>query len=847
MFTHLSHIPMPSLITQLVDGQSQLAQLNAEEQDRVRWELLDNLCGPVGQRLRPDGFKASDTSKRAQLNVWREELVKCSVEDAKAHLMQPRDPGMPRILFTITTCKRLQLFLRTMHSFIRHCLDCWRITEWIALDDGSTDEELSEMRTTFPFLRVLSKSALGFPKGHAVSLNQLWWGGAVNGGYDYVFQMEDDWQFIRPDLYITRCIQGNHDQVLINRAYGETVFCLDSVGGHWNADLGVWEHDHRNPEPRAKQIMEEQQHIPYEQRSHGSHTYWPGFSLRPGLIKVSSFKEYQPFQTDGNHFEYEFAKRWKGTTAYLPEISSWHIGRLTSERHDDVHTLNAYELNKVDQFKSGEAVQSVPTNTQSVSGQEVAAPAIEQGVAIPAPANSITGQITHRAMHQTFYKLGADRISLDEYEVHSSRTREKGITKLSLSFEVWVINLDRRQDRLKKFCDRNGWPLRGLEVGRLSATDGKEQVANHHWDRLASYGDFHHHRGMMACAMSHIRLWQHLVDHQSIEWMVVMEDDAVAAPNFREQMQQHVMRCLNDHHADTWHLVWLGHHPTPHSRLFGMDWGKDGISSTLRGQVESSMDLMPASTVVLERWDLRITCRNSMGGTHGYMIHKRGAEAMLNHIRTNGMRNGIDWEMWHCPHTYACSPPLVHAPSPAVHSLLPECSDTDIQITKMDAHVSVFDSRLIARGEVGVSLRERWHLNALVRMVNSDMPDPSIVHVPVSRWHAQHPAILSEWAANESWLWRAHDLVWFQLDDSRVDPNTVNVKVDHPQRDQPLLAALIKVAQTELEDDVDFLCLSNRSVLVVRSSELFDAESVNAYFCMGAQQLDREWVKAQAV
>jgi len=59
----------------------------------------------------------------------------------------PRRLDEPRIAVAITTSRRSLLFRRAMLSFRTLCLDCLsRVDEWFAVDDGSTPEELADMR-----------------------------------------------------------------------------------------------------------------------------------------------------------------------------------------------------------------------------------------------------------------------------------------------------------------------------------------------------------------------------------------------------------------------------------------------------------------------------------------------------------------------------------------------------------------------------------------------------------------------------------------------------------------------------------------------------------------------------
>ena len=51
-----------------------------------------------------------------------------------------------------------------------------------------------------------------------------------------------------------------------------------------------------------------------------------------------------------------------------------------------------------------------------------------------------------------------------------------------------------------------------------------------------------------------------------------------------------------------------------------------------------------------------------MGGTIGYVIHKRGAIKMFKHIREQGVYNAIDWVMFKSSSdTYYCYPHLVYS------------------------------------------------------------------------------------------------------------------------------------------------------------------------------------------
>ena len=84
----------------------------------------------------------------------------------------PRRPDEPRIAVAITTSRRPLLLRRAMLSFRTRCLDCLgRVDEWFAVDDGSSPEELAEMKAAVPGLTWISKP-IGV-RGHPSSLNAL--------------------------------------------------------------------------------------------------------------------------------------------------------------------------------------------------------------------------------------------------------------------------------------------------------------------------------------------------------------------------------------------------------------------------------------------------------------------------------------------------------------------------------------------------------------------------------------------------------------------------------------------------------------------------------------------------
>jgi len=118
------------------------------------------------------------------------------------------------------------------------------------------------------------------------------------------------------------------------------------------------------------------------------------------------------------------------------------------------------------------------------------------------------------------------------------------------SIPAFCITLERRQDRWRRFQDQSG--IDGLDLKRFLGVDGKT-IDVRKDDRialctkrniLANIRRSHEELdsvGGVGCALSHIALWQWMVDNNQ-ELCLVFEDDAVVPPNFVETAN----KCIND-------------------------------------------------------------------------------------------------------------------------------------------------------------------------------------------------------------------------------------------------------------------------------------------------------------
>jgi len=252
------------------------------------------------------------------------------------------------ITLTITTCKRLNLFIKTINSFIHCCQDKYLIHEWICVDDNSSNDDTETMKKLFPFIKFILKTPE--QRGHVHSMNII--KNLVKT--PYILHLEDDWQFFRVKNYITDALEIINDnplinQCLFNKNYSETSSDISSInGGIFNKTCkGTRYFIHEY----SKNKEEEEDFL--ERNPNGNRVnFWPHFSLRPSIIKKEVLDKIGDFNINSNHFEMDYAIRFNGcgyVSAFFESICCIHIGRLTSER-DDISKLNAYDLNEVSQF-----------------------------------------------------------------------------------------------------------------------------------------------------------------------------------------------------------------------------------------------------------------------------------------------------------------------------------------------------------------------------------------------------------------------------------------------------------------------------------------------------------------
>jgi GR25 family glycosyltransferase involved in LPS biosynthesis len=514
------------------------------------------------------------------------------------------------ITITTTTCKRFILFEQTINSFLNTCLDLEDyLYEWIIIDDNSSEEDRNKMKCLYPFLKFILKSPQ--QKGHAKSMNMIFPNEIKT---NYIFNLEDDWRFFRPDKYITKCFKVLEDdnrigQCLLNKEYAEDIQMGGIIGGGYRRytkdNMRYYIHEYL----AGPSLDKLSNYLSSIGLTHSS--YWPHFSFRAGLTKKEVFTRIGSFNEQAQHFEREYAYRYienRYITAFLSNICCTHTGRKTWERDDDTK-LNAYDLNTEKQF----GLEPKKVNNEIKLDQ-------------------ISSEINHLNIESKSPYLSDPLNSINNEFFQES----KNMKNIVLPIKIEVINLKRRTDRLEMFYTKNSKELPMFNV--FYGVDGMKLKPSHKIQKIFEYNDYNYRRGLVGCALSHILGWNDLLKDPNLIGKLFIEDDAELTDNFMAKFI-HTIAISPD--AD---IIFLGHHPY--------------------AAYEKASNLRRNITPTTERWSFERCKRESMGGTTAYYITQRGARNMFNWINSNSCRYGIDWNMFYTAdinNIYYCSPYLVFA------------------------------------------------------------------------------------------------------------------------------------------------------------------------------------------
>jgi GR25 family glycosyltransferase involved in LPS biosynthesis len=292
--------------------------------DATLFERVDELIcslSRTGHSMPPSAFE-----------VWNKLINKAQLTKYSP-IKNKKLTKSPKIILTMTTCKRFDLFQQTINSIMNTWTDIDMIDYWFCVDDNSSPEDRNQMKKKYNWIDYYMKGPK--EKGHRKSMNIIW--DKLNElRPTYWIHMEDDFRFhCRMDYIKTgiKYLEGNIKQVLFNRNYGEQIKDY-SISGHapFGATQEIVLHDHKSGSFNYPNCH-----------------YWTDYSFRPSIIKVDAILELGNYDSANQFFEKDYADRWYGAgyrSAFLNRITCEHIGKLTSDRAGD----NAYTMNDESQF-----------------------------------------------------------------------------------------------------------------------------------------------------------------------------------------------------------------------------------------------------------------------------------------------------------------------------------------------------------------------------------------------------------------------------------------------------------------------------------------------------------------
>jgi len=254
----------------------------------------------------------------------------------------------PRITLTITTCKRRELFERTIDSFLHCCQDRLTIDRWICIDDGSSPEDLTAMRERYPFFEYITKDPS--QRGHAHSMNRL----LQEVTTPYWLHLEDDWDFVAIGNFVGQALNvldSNPSliQTVLNRHYAETLNQRLVGGMRERTPDGFTYLRHVHLPSDSDEFRK----LLADNPGCSTAAYWPGYSLMPSLLRTDAVRAVGTYNPKANFFEMEFAERARDlgwNTAFLDTVTCVTTGPLRNDR-SPTRAPNAYALNGMDQFK----------------------------------------------------------------------------------------------------------------------------------------------------------------------------------------------------------------------------------------------------------------------------------------------------------------------------------------------------------------------------------------------------------------------------------------------------------------------------------------------------------------
>jgi len=236
-------------------------------------------------------------------------------------------------------------------------------------------------------------------------------------------------------------------------------------------------------------------------------------------------------------------------------------------------------------------------------------------------------------------RLTTDRNTKVVKNAYDLNNEEQFFEKKTSRNKIKIVNLERRGDRkeatIKKLIEAD---IKTDHYEFIKAVDGKELKPTSEVKHLFRDNDFGNRRGVIGCALSHYNLWCQLLNDPDNEYYVIMEDDFTLCKNFKQHFE--TLQTNNDFSKRD--LLFLGYSMFQKNR-----------------QTNFQVYNIESNSVNIEPLDRKLY----IGGTFSYSINKNGAKILIDYIKNNGIKHGIDYLNKIIPNlnSYECQPQIVFA------------------------------------------------------------------------------------------------------------------------------------------------------------------------------------------
>lgn len=194
------------------------------------------------------------------------------------------------------------------------------------------------------------------------------------------------------------------------------------------------------------------------------------------------------------------------------------------------------------------------------------------------------------------------------------------------NYEIWLLNLERRKDRLLKMKEKT--KEYDLEIYRINAVDGLKFNFENYLElfslrdfKLRNKNPYKHHennKGILGCALSHYKMWEKISKNVKLnneDYVLIIEDDCYFIDNFETKLNL----LLDELKYKLWDICFIGY--TDYKPL-------DNDEKNGNNLIKLCGDI-----------------RTRGGGTFGYLITKNGAKKYYELANDRCIQQPIDWFM----------------------------------------------------------------------------------------------------------------------------------------------------------------------------------------------------------